>query len=124
MKARIDETKGKALGDISRLVEDINRTIRERKSHLAPVIKQLRQSRSSFSEFEANYIRIRAAYENVLVGIESEKDSLERQADMMLSSLVAEESRRYVSEVSPYCWNYVFRKTNITILSFRSNVGY
>lgn len=99
LKARIDESKGQTLSDISRLVEDINRTIRDRKSHLAPVIKQLRQSRTSFAEFESNYIRVRAAYENVLVGIESEKESLERQADSMLSNLIAEESKRHVAQV-------------------------
>lgn len=93
LKARIDESKGATLQEISRIVEDINSTITQRKARLAPQIKALRAARAEFTEAEAAYVRERTTYESVAAGLEAEKAALEKQADALQAEAIAEETR-------------------------------
>ena len=45
MKSTIDESKGQTLDDMSMMVRKLNAVILEKKSLLAPIIKQLRPLR-------------------------------------------------------------------------------
>ena len=42
LKATVDDTKGKTLNEISRIVADINVTLRDKKASLAPQVRRLR----------------------------------------------------------------------------------
>jgi len=94
LKARIDESKGATLNEISRIVQDINNAIKEKKAKLAPAIQALRQMRTEFSEAEDVWMQEKARYESVASGLEAEKLSLEREADAAQTEVIAEESRR------------------------------
>jgi intraflagellar transport protein 81 len=93
LKARIDESKGATLNEISRIVEDINRAIKEKKAKLAPAIQALRSLRAEFGEAEAAWLGEKAKYESVAAGLETEKAALERAADAAQADAVGEESR-------------------------------
>ena len=96
LKSRVDESKGATLGEISRIVEDIQRSIEERKAVLAPQIKALHAARAKHNELQAAYVRERAAYESVAAGLEAEKAGLERQAEALAAEAVAEGARAHV----------------------------
>lgn len=55
-KSAIDEEKGSMLEEISRTVTEINQAIKDRKSHLAPQIQELRKLRQQFLDLEASII--------------------------------------------------------------------
>ena len=94
LKARIDESKGATLNEISRIVEDINRAIKDKKAKLAPAIQALRAMRQEFSDVEAGWLQEKARYESVASGLEAEKLALEREADAAQAEAHGEDSRR------------------------------
>ena len=49
---------------ISKLVERINNQIKEKKGKLAPLIKELRQVRTDFSQLESEYNEKKSLYES------------------------------------------------------------
>ena len=51
-KSAIDEEKGNMLEEISKTVTEINQAIKDRKSNLAPQIKELRTMRQNYQEME------------------------------------------------------------------------
>ena len=68
-KMEIDLVKGKTLEEISKVVNDINLKIKERKADLAPQIKKLRVVRQKFQEREAEYNTTKQRYRhNVFAG--------------------------------------------------------
>ena len=96
LKASVDESKGATLGEISRIVEDIQRAIEEKKAVLAPRIKALQGARAKYNELQAAYVRERATYESVAVGLEADKAALERQAEAVAGEAVGESARAHV----------------------------
>lgn len=52
LKAEVDSAKGKTLEEISQVVEEINRQIKDNKTRLAPQIKSLRTLRAQHGEIE------------------------------------------------------------------------
>ena len=94
LNARINESKGATLNEISRIVEDINRAIKDKKAKLAPAIQALRQARAEAGEVEDVWLQEKARYESVASGLEAEKIALEREADAAQNEAVSEESRR------------------------------
>ena len=93
LKQRIDESKGKTLTEISRIVDDINAMVRDRKARLQPVIQQLRTVRGEHAELEAVYLRDKAVYENVAAGLDATRAALERQADATQEEALREEGQ-------------------------------
>ena len=93
LKARIDESKGATLTEISRIVDDINRAIKEKKTKLAPAIQVLRNLRTEYSDIESAWLSEKAKYDSVAAGLETEKMALERTADNAQSDYVSDESR-------------------------------
>jgi intraflagellar transport protein 81 len=96
LKAQIDESKGKTLNEISKIVNDINSAIKEKKARLDPAIKQLRAMRQKVQDFEAIYLREKATYDNVAAGFEVETSTLEREADVMQEDALREEGRYHL----------------------------
>ena len=58
VKGAIDEEKGNTLEEISHFVQKINNAIKDRKSKLAPQIKELRTVRQHFQELEVGRCRL------------------------------------------------------------------
>lgn len=93
IKSELDEQKGKTLEDISELVRQLNATIADKKSALAPVIKELRPMRQRCQEMSGEYEEKKAAYENLAAGLESNMSKLEQEVRGLREELTHEEGR-------------------------------
>jgi len=91
--ATLNETKGKTLEEISKIVTDINQALKERKNKLAPQIKELRAVRQRYQELEQEYLEKKAVYENTAVGLETERIKLEQECSAHQEDCLREESR-------------------------------
>jgi len=91
--AAVNQAKAMSLEDISKTVQEINNTIKEKKSKLAPLIKELRQVRSDFSLLETEYNEKKAVYENTAVGLDAERDKLNLEVTAVSEECRREESR-------------------------------
>ena len=79
MNAKVNQYKGETLEEISRIVTDINQTLKERKNQLAPQIKDLRSVRQKYQEMEQIYLEKKAQYDNTAIGLETERIKLEQE---------------------------------------------
>ncbi|XP_015780913.1 PREDICTED: intraflagellar transport protein 81 homolog [Acropora digitifera] len=93
IKSELDEQKGKTLEDISELVRTLNATIADKKSALAPVIKELRPMRQKCQEMSGDYEEKKAFYENLAAGLESNMSKLEQEVRGLREQVTHEESR-------------------------------
>ncbi|DAZ95015.1 TPA: hypothetical protein N0F65_003641 [Lagenidium giganteum] len=93
MNAQINKMKGETLEEISRIVTDINQTLKERKNQLAPQIKELRAVRQKYQEMEQTYLEKKAQYDNTAVGLETERIKLEQECHAFQEDCLREESQ-------------------------------
>ncbi|KAK3730167.1 hypothetical protein QZH41_016003 [Actinostola sp. cb2023] len=93
VKSELDEQKGKTLDDISELVCTMNATIAEKKSALAPIIKELRPMRQKCQEITEDYEEKKAQYENLAAGLESNLSKLEQEVRGLREEISSEEGR-------------------------------
>ena len=74
------------------MVKAVNNQLKERKTHLAPQIKRLREVRKEYQEVETEYNRKRQMYDKVAVGLEVERQQIEQEADALQGDCLREES--------------------------------
>ncbi|ETW10174.1 hypothetical protein H310_00544 [Aphanomyces invadans] len=91
--AQVNAFKGETLEEISRIVTDINQTLKERKNQLAPQIKDLRAVRQKYQEMEQTYLEKKAQYDNTAVGLETERIKLEQECTAFQDDCLREESQ-------------------------------
>ncbi|KAI3372262.1 hypothetical protein L3Q82_022764, partial [Scortum barcoo] len=104
IKSELDEKKGRTLDDMSEMVtvpmghrvKKLNSMIVEKKSSLAPVIKELRSLRQRCQELSQEYEEKKAQYESCTAGLESNRSKLEQIIEMQIQR-AAEEMKAYVS---------------------------
>merc|ERR1711865_1138573 len=89
----INMAKGKTLDEISKIVTDINQTLKERKNKLAPQIKELRAVRQRYQEVEQDHLEKKALYENTAAGLETERIKLEQECAAFQEDCLGEESK-------------------------------
>ncbi|RLN92071.1 hypothetical protein BBJ28_00022553 [Nothophytophthora sp. Chile5] len=90
--ARVNALKGQTLEEISRVVTDINHSLKERKNQLAPQIKELRAVRQRYQEMEQTYLERKAQYDHTAVGLEAERLKLEQECSAFQEDALREES--------------------------------
>nr|CCA19459.1 Intraflagellar Transport Protein 81 putative [Albugo laibachii Nc14] len=91
--AQLNEEKGETLEEISQIVKQINQTLQARKNELAPQIKQLREVRQRFQEIEQVYVEKKTQYENVALGMETERIKLEQECNAFQEDCLREENQ-------------------------------
>lgn len=96
MNAQVNRLKGETLEEISRIVTDINQTLKERKNQLAPQIKELRAVRQRYQEMEQSYLERKAQYDNTAVGLETERIKLEQECSAFQDDCLREESQYHL----------------------------
>lgn len=81
-KSDIDESKGKTLEEYSKVVTELNQSIKvmemrilintgqDRKQKLAPLIKELRNLRQQHQELEVRYLEKKALFDSATMGIQ------------------------------------------------------
>lgn len=95
VKSGLDEQKGISLDEISDMVRRLNSTIVEKKSSLAPIIKELRPMRQKCQEVSAEYDERKAAYDNLAANLESNMSKLEQEVKALREELSHDESRYF-----------------------------
>ncbi|XP_043968694.1 intraflagellar transport protein 81 homolog [Gambusia affinis] len=101
IKSDLDEKKGRTLDDMSEMVKKLNSMIVEKKSALAPIIKELRSLRQRRAELSQEYEEKKAQYESCAVGLESNRSKLEQEVKALREEMAQNENRyHYINSMS------------------------
>uniref|UniRef100_A0A668VKC1 Intraflagellar transport protein 81 homolog n=1 Tax=Oreochromis aureus TaxID=47969 RepID=A0A668VKC1_OREAU len=101
IKSELDEKKGRTLDDMSEMVKKLNSMIVEKKSALAPIIKELRSLRQQSQELGQEYEEKKAQYESCAVGLESNRSKLEQEVKALRDEMAQKENRyHYINTMS------------------------
>jgi len=92
-KSELDEQKGKTLEEMSQLVVQLTNTITDKKSSLAPIIKELRPLRQQCQELTVEYGEKKGIYDTTAAGLESNMSKLEQEVKVYREEVTHEESR-------------------------------
>ena len=87
------DLKGATAEQLSALLEKTSREFKERQSKLQPVLIDLRQLRQVYTEIEAEYTDKKLIFEKQTVGLDMEKQAVEKQCDIVQEECLREESR-------------------------------
>lgn len=79
--AEMDDMKGQTLEEISELVKKIQQNFEEKKTKLKPLIMELKDVRKVFQDVEQNYKDKKSRYDQVAVGLATERSMLENECD-------------------------------------------
>lgn len=92
--SRSDSTlEGATVEQVSTWVEQTSREFKQRQSQLQPVMIDLRRLRQEYAEIEAEYTDKKQIFEKQTVGLDIEKQALEKQCDVAQEECLREESR-------------------------------
>lgn len=91
--AEVDQMKGATLEQISAMVEQIGREFKSKQALLQPLMVELKSMRQQHNEVEADYSVRKSTYDKSSVGLEMEKQKLERECDSFQEECLREESR-------------------------------
>uniref|UniRef100_A0A7S3CYY0 IFT81 calponin homology domain-containing protein n=1 Tax=Palpitomonas bilix TaxID=652834 RepID=A0A7S3CYY0_9EUKA len=91
-KAQLDEMKGKALEEVSYIVQAIASEIKEKKAKLAPQIKELRALQQKARDLEADYKEKKNQYTSMKLALESEQSRLADEVRTLQSKCSEEEA--------------------------------
>jgi len=94
--AALNQTKGKTLEEISKIVTDINANLNLRKNKLAPQIKRLREVRSDYQEVDAIYQDKKTLFEHTAAGLSAERQRLENECDRHQQEATSQESQYFM----------------------------
>ncbi|XP_029016957.1 intraflagellar transport protein 81 homolog [Betta splendens] len=101
IKSELDEKKGRTLDDMSEMVKKLNSMIVEKKTALAPIIKELRSLRQRCQELSQEYDEKKAQYESCAAGLESNRSKLEQEVKTLREETAQEENRyHYINSMS------------------------
>nr|XP_020454832.1 intraflagellar transport protein 81 homolog isoform X2 [Monopterus albus] len=101
IKSELDEKKGRTLDDMSEMVKKLNSMIVEKKSALAPVIKELRSLRQRCQELSHVYEEKKVQYESCAAGLESNRSKLEQGVKALREETAQDENRyHYINSMS------------------------
>lgn len=91
--ALVDQMKGATLEQISQLVEQIGREFKNKQAQLQPLIMELKAVRAEYMDVEAAHTEKKEHYDKIAVGLDLEKQLLERECDTLQDECLREESR-------------------------------
>ncbi|XP_043354324.1 intraflagellar transport protein 81 homolog isoform X2 [Dermochelys coriacea] len=91
-KSEVDEMKGRTLDNMSEMVKKLNTMVADKKSSLAPIIKELRQLRQNCQELTQECDEKRVQYDSCAAGLESNRSTLEQEVKGLREECIQEES--------------------------------
>lgn len=92
-RQKIDEMKAGSLQELTKVVQNIEAQLKEKKAKLAPQIKQLRSYRKKYEEKEGDYLKYKKSYENTLMSFEADKKNLEEETNKLWNEYKEEETK-------------------------------
>lgn len=98
-KQQLDNAKEKSMEELTELVGSIESELKEKKSKLAPQIRQLRTSRQKYQEMEVKYNEKKKAYDNTVMNLESEKNKLNSDIDKAWGEYKSEETKYHYMNI-------------------------
>nr|XP_056715319.1 intraflagellar transport protein 81 homolog [Euleptes europaea] len=93
VKSEMDEMKGRTLDSISEMVKKLITLVADKKSSLAPIIKDLRQLRQKCQELTQECEEKRTQYDSCAAGLESSRSALAQEVKVLHEECGQEESR-------------------------------
>ncbi|XP_043924583.1 intraflagellar transport protein 81 homolog [Protopterus annectens] len=93
LKSEMDEKKERSLDFMSEMVKELNSIIAEKKSALAPVIKELRPLRQKCQELTEEHDEKKRQYDSCAAGLESSRSKLEQEVRGLREECAQEESQ-------------------------------
>lgn len=93
LKSELDQQKGRTLDDMSAMVKKLNAMIVEKKSAVAPVLKELRSLRQTCQELIVEHEEKKKQYESCAAGLESNRSKLEQDVKVLQEETTQEENR-------------------------------
>nr|XP_023417788.1 intraflagellar transport protein 81 homolog [Cavia porcellus] len=93
LKSEVDELKGRTLDDMSEMIKKLNSLVSEKKSALAPVIKELRQLRQKCQALTQECDEKKSQYDSCAAGLESSRSKLEQEVRGLREECLQEESK-------------------------------
>ncbi|XP_073168732.1 intraflagellar transport protein 81 homolog isoform X2 [Lepidochelys kempii] len=91
-KSEMDEMKGRTLDNMSEMVKKLNAMVADKKSSLAPIIKELRQLRQNCQELTQECDEKKVQYDSCAAGLESNRSTLEQEVKGLREECIQEES--------------------------------
>jgi intraflagellar transport protein 81 len=91
--AAVDQLKGATLEEISAMVEQIGREFKNKQMQLQPMMTELKSLRQEYMEVESKHSDCKSTYDKVAIGLEMDKQSMERECDAFQEECLREESR-------------------------------
>jgi intraflagellar transport protein 81 len=91
--AAADSGKAQTLQEISNLVNVITKELQGRKADLQEQVAALKRARAEVAELEGTHGAAQAKYDQLAVGFEVERQSIEAECDRLQEEALAEESR-------------------------------
>ena len=79
--AEVDQLKSATLDQISNMVENIAKEFKSKQSQLQPLINELKSLRQEFLDIESEYLERKTNYDKIAVGLELDKQTLEKDCD-------------------------------------------
>ena len=95
-KANLDEQKGSTLEDMSGLVQLLTVKIAERKSRLAPIIKELRPLRQQCQDMQMSYDEKKHHYDSTALQLQSNMGKLETGVRALRDEILGSETKYHV----------------------------
>ncbi|XP_060106128.1 intraflagellar transport protein 81 homolog [Heteronotia binoei] len=92
VKSEMDEMKGRTLDGMSEMVKKLNALVADKKSNLAPVIKDLRQLRQKCQELTQGCEEKKTQYDSCAAGLESSRSALAQEVKVLHEECGQEES--------------------------------
>ena len=93
LKANLDEQKGTTLEDMSGLVHQLTVKIAERKSRLAPIIKELRPLRQQCQDMQMSYDEKKHHYDSTALQLQSNMGKLESGVRGLRDEILGSETK-------------------------------
>lgn len=78
-KQQKDQLKGETMEDISRLVQELNQKIAEKRDVIEPLLNRVRPLRTKHQTLQTEMKDAKRKYDSILAGIESGRGNLERE---------------------------------------------
>jgi len=91
--AEVDQMKSATLDQISQMVEQISREFKAKQSQLTPIMTELKACRQEYMDLESTYLERKNNYDKVAVGLELDKQTLEKECDLAQEDCLREETR-------------------------------
>ena len=79
--AEVDKMKGSTLDQISEMVDQIGKEFKSKQAQLQPLMAELKNVRHEYMEVEAQFAERKSSYDKVAVGLEIEKQNLEKECN-------------------------------------------